>query len=348
MTTVRRFPTTCRPPFWARGGHAQTILGHILPSPDPALSTDDQARRVEVDLGGDDRLVVFALPPTGPPTGVRVHLFHGLSGDTDSDYMRRSAAHLRAAGHEVWAVNHRGCGVGEGLASAPYHSGKTEDMQAVLAASRTEAPERTHVVAGFSLSGNMALLGAARGFDPAPDAIVAINPPVDLFRATEDMNRGVCRLYQLRFIRRLRRAVKKRERLGTLKQSYTIPLRSTMLEFDDLFTAPECGFESGLDYYRQCSSGPHLDAITTPTVIVTAADDPFVSPEMFDQELARDVFLHIEPHGGHVGYVERQAGAWVRWLDAALVWYVDQLVATVERGPRSPSPSERGHSSASL
>ncbi len=253
-------------------------------------------------------------------------LLHGLSGDANSDYMRRAAAALGARGHGVWAVNHRGCGIGGGLAARPYHSGRSEDLQAVLTASRRDAPELVHIVVGFSMSGNIALLHAAEHRTPAPDGILAVNPPVDIGRASADMGRGWSRLYQLRFVWRLRREVRARERAGMTRGRYSIPLRTTMLEFDDLFTAAECGFADGADYYRTCSTVSRLAAIETPTVILTAADDPFVDPRVYENApRSACVHLHVEPAGGHVGYVARRGMRIERWLDGALVHYVEAL-----------------------
>ena len=43
----------CMPPLWAPSGHAQTLLGHLLPSPMLKL----EGKRVEIDLPDGDRLV---------------------------------------------------------------------------------------------------------------------------------------------------------------------------------------------------------------------------------------------------------------------------------------------------
>jgi hypothetical protein len=283
-----------------------------------------------VELADGDRLMV------GQRTGssaVRVLLFHGLSGDINSDYMRRAAAKLGQRGHGVWAVNHRGCGTGRELASHPYHSGVTDDLQAVLAASRRQAPHLLHLVVGFSLSGNLALLHAAEQRPEQPDGLIAVNPPVHLERATLDLQRGLNRLYELRFMIRLRRAVRDWQLRNPGRPRYRIPWTCSLLEFDDRFTAPECGFSSGLDYYRRCSSVAHLGEIRVPSVILSAADDPFVNPEVFARvPRSEQVLFHLEGSGGHVGYLSKGSWGWQRWLDQALVHYVEELA----RQARSP------------
>lgn len=322
---MERYPIPCTPPLWARGGHPQTILAHLLPSRAPRLESVAGTASREIALPDGDRLVAWTRPGT---SGVRVILMHGLSGDANADYMRRAAAALSAEGHGIWAVNHRGCGEGAGLAREPYHSGKTEDLSAILEASRREAPELRQVVVGFSLSANLALLHAARHESPPADGIVAVNPPVDIEATSVAIGRGLSRVYERRFLWRIRRAVAERQAAGLTKGTYDLPWSLSLLEFDDRFTAPECGFENGLDYYRRCSSLPRLPAVETPSVLITSEDDPFVDPASLRvAPRSPHVFLHLEPSGGHVGYLARGAGArpWNRWLDGALVHYVRQL-----------------------
>lgn len=321
-----RYPVPCRPPPWAHGGHAQTCFGHLLPASGAPPSRRVGARRVEVALADGDRLVAHALPAEGPASGVRVHLFHGLSGDADVDYMRRSAAVLTAGGHEVWAVNHRGCGAGRGLAARPYHSGSSADLAAVLAASRAEAPERRHLALGFSLSGNALLLMAAEARAPWLAGLIAVNPPLDLARTAADIHRGLCRLYELRFLLRLRRAIAERQRAGLVSRAYRIPALASLRELDDLYTAPEGGFADSADYYARCSAGPRLGAITTPGVVLTAGDDPIVAAAVFHAAAwPASLFLHVEPCGGHVGYLTRDGLGARPWLDGALAHYVAAL-----------------------
>lgn len=333
LPPIRRYGRACTPPAWARGGHAQTLWAHFLPAGAPRIGRG--LRRRVVELPDGDRLLAFEREGA---SDVRVLLLHGLSGDVNSDYLRRAAAVLAARGHGLWAVNHRGCGAGRGLAARPYHSGRSEDLAALLEASRNAAPALLHLVIGFSLSGNLALLQAARGPGTPADGILAVNPPVDLERASIDVGRGWNRVYERRFVLRLRREVRQRERDGLLAGPHAIPRSASLVDFDELFTAPQCGFADARDYYRRCSSLPHLASVSTPAVILTAADDPFVDPRAYEGvELPPDVLLHVERSGGHVGYIERSGPGWSRWLDGALAHYVEEL-ATRARAARRPSP----------
>ena len=322
LNSMQPYEVPCRAPWYARGGHGQTLFGHLWPSSGRAF-TPAEDREFEVALADGDRLRVFERPGT---SDLRVLLFHGLSGDANADYMRRSAQVLQRAGHGIWSVNHRGCGSGAGLARGAYHSGRSEDMAAVLAASRAQDPGLKQLVIGFSLSGNVGLLLAGRGEGTQPDALIAVNPPVDLGRTSVDIGRGFNRIYELRFILRMKRDLERRQAAGLTSTEYEIPASASLIEFDNLFTAPECGFRNGADYYHKASSLLHLKNIELPSVILSAADDPFVQPVVYRGiPLSPRVHLHMEPSGGHIGYLDRGDRGGSRWLDGALMHYVEEL-----------------------
>ncbi len=119
----------CEKPKWAPTGHAQTILGHLLPSP----KLTHKGRRIEIPLPDGDRLIGFIQEGTSKTI---VYIFHGLAGSTDSTYMHRTAILAQKQNHTVFIVNHRGCGEGAGLAKNPYHSGRAEDLSAAITAGR--------------------------------------------------------------------------------------------------------------------------------------------------------------------------------------------------------------------
>ena len=79
----------------------------------------------------------------------------------------------------------------------------------------------------------------------------------------------------------------------------------TLIDFDDRYTAPLHGFRNAIDYYQQCSSLNFVEAIKTPTLIVNAKNDPFLSEACYPhQMLKKHPFVAFEDpgFGGHVGF----------------------------------------------
>jgi predicted alpha/beta-fold hydrolase len=262
-----------------------------------------------IDLQDGDHLSVAV---THGSTQLCVYLFHGLSGSADSDYMVNAQAELSQDGHTVVRVNHRGCGQGLGLARQPYHSGRGDDVSAVIEWGRKRWPAKKHVAIGFSLSGNalLCLLTGIRGVC-LPDAAITINAPIDLALTAQRLRRGLNNLYDTRFVLRLRKAVKDRA---------SIPMWVSLERFDDLYTAPAGNFKDRFDYYDSCSTQNHLQKIGVPTLILTSGDDPIVPVSCYQNvKVSSFARLRIEASGGHMGYLDSQAFAQGRdWLAQAI------------------------------
>lgn len=313
--TIKLLP--CQPPFWARDGHAQTMLGHLIPSP----RLPQPGERVELPLPDGDRLVArwFENPR---PSHTTVSVFHGLGGSTDAGYMHRTALLALAQGHHALLVNHRGSGEGAGLARGTPHSGRAEDVSSALEWVRAKRPEDRHIAVGFSMSGNalLLLLSGARG-RVLPDRAVAVNAPIDLDDAALRLERGLNRIYDVRFVNELRRDMEFRRARGLITRDVPVPRRATLRDFDDLYTAPLNNFRDRADYYATCSTQARLGTIQVPTFILTASDDPFVNAEGYrSAQPSRSVTMHIEKIGGHMGYLSSRPtplGS-TRWMDYAL------------------------------
>ena len=80
---------------------------------------------------------------------------------------------------------------------------------------------------------------------------------------------------------------------------------NSIWEFDDKLTAPLHGFDGAEDYYTKCSSINFIEKISVPTLVVNAANDPFLSPSCYNKvpfEKSTNVFFEIPETGGHVGF----------------------------------------------
>jgi uncharacterized protein len=297
-------------------------MGHFIPS----RTVEPPWERLNLKLPDGDALRIRLVPGR---TKVVVHLFHGLGGSADSDYMRRSAARFWSMGHSVMAINHRGAGEGAGLAVKPYHMGATSDVAAMIQVGRGFFPEHLHVAIGFSLSATALLLLLSRDRESGlalPDRAMAVNPAVDLEKASRRMGQGLNRMYDQRFVLMLKRQIRERWEFGLMPDEPKFPRFMSLRAFDELYTAPESGFRNRADYYARCTCTDHLCKITTPTVILGSQDDPFATISDLDGvPLSDAVHLHSERFGGHMGYLSQNI-AGRRWMDYALDHYLNALI----------------------
>jgi hypothetical protein len=123
-----------------------------------------------------------------------------------------------ARGLEVWTENHRGCGLGRGLAKGSYHCGVAGDLGAVFTEARHQGSGPV-LALGFSLSGNALLLNLGDGYDgphPKPDRAIAVNPPVNLGSCSHLLGSATNRPYDLYFVNSALNGVRNRESDGLI------------------------------------------------------------------------------------------------------------------------------------
>ena len=85
--------------------------------------------------------------------------------------------------------------------------------------------------------------------------------------------------------------------------------------FDDRYTAPHHGFDGASDYYHRASAMRVIDRIARPALIISAADDPFVPPEIFraPQVVGQPAHHHHRPAARRPLRLRRGA-KWIRRL----------------------------------
>jgi predicted alpha/beta-fold hydrolase len=246
----------------------------------------------------------------------RILILHGLEGGLHSHYVK---ATFREGMERGWAVDlllFRTCGSEQNRLTRSYHSGETGDPRFVLGRLLEEFPSAPIGLLGVSLGGNVLCKLLGEEGDALPHAVagaVAVSVPFDLARASRHLGRGFGVVYERNFLRSLiPKALEKIRRHPELRELDRVRRARTIWEFDDLFTAPLHGFTSAADYYTRASSIRFLKDIRRPTLLLSAADDPFLPPDVLDdvRAVAREnPSLEIEFHdrGGHVGFT---AGRW--------------------------------------
>lgn len=240
-------------------------------------------------------------------------VLHGLEGDSTRGYMMGMVKALNCSGWDAVAVNFRGCSGEPNRLLRMYHSGDTEDLDSVILAVGQENPYEVIALIGFSLGGNVILkyLGErGRDLHPSIKTAVTISVPCDLKACSKCLEELRNRLYLKRFLKLLHEKISSKARLfpESISDNEYATI-TTLKEFDDRYTAPIHGFLSADDYYVKSSSSQFLSSIAVPTLLINAADDPFLSDSCYPHRQAEknpNLFLEIPKHGGHCGFMLRR------------------------------------------
>lgn len=314
-------------------GHLMTLAAWAWPRTWPRLPAPD-VRLLRVDAETQVRVDCYWQPRRlERPTIVGLH---GLEGSSDSHYLRGLADKAFARGWNVVLINQRNCGGTEHLTPGLYHSGLIADPLAALAQLHADTPMTRLAIVGYSLGGNLTLrLAAELSTRPVlPLAAVAtVCPTVDLSLCVDAIDqRPENAVYRWHFLLGLKARLRRKAALFPDRYT-TAPLRriTTVRAFDDAYTAPHNGFGTAANYYAQATSLRTMPDIGIPSLILTAADDPFVPVSQFSrQEITSNPHVEVRVcrHGGHCGFVARET-EWFDgyWAESTVLDFVESRIA---------------------
>ena len=293
--------STYRPPAWLRGGHMQTIHPALFRKVAPVT-----LRRERLELEDGDFLDLEWSGCDSPRLAI---LCHGLEGGPRAAYMQGMARALVKRGWDALAWSFRGCSDEPNRLASFYHSGKTEDLDAVVRHAARAHPAEKIDLLGFSLGGNLVLKYVGeRGTDIAPHIhrAVAFSVPCELACSSAKLSEWHNRIYMERFLRTLRAKVReKHPRFPAELDISGLESMRTFAEFDGRFTAPLHGFADAEDYWKRSSCRRFLPGISIPTLLVTAKNDPILGSACYpyaEAEGSASFHLETPSDGGHVGF----------------------------------------------
>ena len=321
------------------GGHWQTLYAWAKPRAFPRLPEPEERF---FDPAPDARVLAHCHWHPDPRAHPTLLLLHGLEGSSTVHYMRGMADKAWAAGWNVVRLNQRNCGGTEHLSKGLYHSGLTHDPLFVLRELLERDALPSLAVAGYSLGGNLALRMAGElgtGAPPQLRAICAVSPTMDLSVCVTALERGSNYPYQWNFVRNLK--ARMRRKAAAFPADFSLePLGRiwTIRQFDEAYTAPHHGFRDATDYYHRASAMRVLDRIMLPTLIITAANDPFVPPGPFTEPIVREnqhITAVVTAEGGHCAFLERGAESATEPYDG---YWAEREVVRFASAHRGPSP----------
>jgi len=286
-----------------------------------------EKRLIEVEAGV--QVLCHCHWQTDRENALTVIIVHGLEGSSESQYMLGIAAKGMAAGMNVVRMNQRNCGGTDALSPTLYHSGRSQDIAAVAKNLQLQDRISRFALAGFSMGGNLVLKLAGewgKGGPPQFRAVAAVCPSMNLAASADALHIPANRLYEYYFMWQLRRRLRAKARFfprvfDTSRMRGVTSLR----DFDDKVTAHYCGFEGASDYYERSAAANVVDRIAVPTLILHAANDPFIRilPETRRKILSNPHITFVETEdGGHCSFLAQPDGDDGRWAERQVVEFL--------------------------
>jgi predicted alpha/beta-fold hydrolase len=297
-----------------------TIAPSLLASTPGSAGQEGEAVTVRVSV--DTCLLAYCHFHSQSGNRPTILLVHGLEGSSQSVYIVRLAGKAFARGANVVRLNLRNCGDSLHLTPTLYNAGQSEDILAVVDWLVEQKKLSDLFLVGYSLGGNLILKAAAEldGRLPFVSGICAISPSIDLAACVNAMEKGVNRLYDWNFVRRLREKIVRKQRL--FPERYDLAKLSgvrTVRSFDDLYTAPDAGYTGAAEYYRCASALPLIKSIAIPTLMIAAQDDPIVPFGLFSSIETDCVRLLAPRYGGHGAFISGDGRSDRFWVDAKVL-----------------------------
>ncbi len=227
---------------------------------------------------------------------------HGMEGSSEDWYIKRCGTCLADHGYSTLVINLRGCSDSKQTPKKTYHSGMSEDLSVVIDHLLANYNYHEINLVGFSIGGNIVLKYLAEQSQSGSEHLKYLNKAV-VFSAPLDLKSSADALAQAQGKIYMRHLMYK---LGKKLNKNLLHIKS-FHEYDRLYTAPTHGFLDEHDYWQQASSKKLLKNIRKKTLIVSAADDPFLGPECFPyEEVAANPYLSLKvpEYGGHLGFMQ--------------------------------------------
>lgn len=313
-----------KPAWWLTNPHAQTIYPTMMHRQQAPINHSERINLPD----GDFIDLAWATNGLDANTPL-VILLHGLGGSVNSVYVSSLLRALNQTGVRGVLMHFRGASEEPNRLPRAYHSGDTADFDFLINKLNREEPHTRKAAIGISLGGNVLLkwLGET-GSQSLIHAAVAVSVPFQLNIVADRINQGFSRIYQYYLLQSLRNFFTRKLSQENFQLPY--PHRSLaslkcFWTFDEYVTAPLHGFENVHTYYREASSKQYLHRITTPTLILHASDDPFMTPEILPKanELSESTILELSSHGGHVGFITGNIpGKPEYWLEKRIPQYL--------------------------
>lgn len=335
-----------RPTRGLGGSHLQTVLGPYLGAPRlpatiqhkiPLSDGDSVTLHENRPIQTSDNSSLANGSDLADSPEVAIVSVHGLAGCNQSGYVRRLAKLANQRGWVSYRMDMRGAGDSGVGSTYLYHAGRSDDVVAAIEFVRLKNPNAKIFLCGFSLGGSIALHLLCEHSEAASRLLhgaVAVCPPLDLNGCSQNLRRGLNRIYDHTFARALWNVLQDRPKVQQhMGEKFPKRRPTTLYDFDNLVTAPLGGYESAAHYYNRFSTVNRVGEIEVPTLVIASQDDPLIP---FDTTAgaswSASTQLFASEHGGHLGFIGKSGCEPYfqgnRWLEQAILHSINGQIST--------------------
>lgn len=253
-------------------------------------------------------------------------LCHGLSGNSNSSYIRSMANTLHTYDWSVAVLNNRGMFCNTSIDN--YHVGDTTDIAQTIKYFSSKNYVENIILLGFSMGGNILLkyLGEKGSkISPKIKAAIAYSSPIDVPSAADECEKKPTRWICLKVLRDIQEKLSlKRDILKSHVDIDRVLAANNWKEFDNSYIAKLHSFENYKDYRINASSKPFLNDIKVKTLIISARDDPALSIECYPKNEIKNnlnIFCEYPKTGGHLGFLNLKTQG-IQWTERRALSFI--------------------------
>ena len=302
------------PPWYLRSGFVQTIFGALRPRHAYAWELHERP------LADGDFQDIATI---GPPAAPLICIVPGMGGNWQSASINHVVQQFLHDNWQLAVINHRGFGRRINQVVQNTHAGAYNDIACGIAHIAALRPGVPVYAVGLSLGASQLLNYVANCPDNGLQAIAAVATPFNLHIAEQ----VTPKLYQRYILRDIQQHY-----LAKLELGMDLPLSAaqiqrlhTFRQLDEALTAPLHGYPDADTYYTQCSCLQRLGQVVTPSLLISALDDPFYRPDALPtrQQLGAHMQQLVFAYGGHLGLWSHHADGHLHpyWAHAVMRYF---------------------------
>ncbi|KAM3131088.1 hypothetical protein pb186bvf_016786 [Paramecium bursaria] len=268
--------------------------------------------------------------PTQKPL---ILITHGLTGGSDSNYIKDAAQRLKQLGYQVVCFNQRGVAKCS-LATSRYHfHGCTKDLEEVIDYLHENNQGRQIIGVGFSIGANLMLKYAGQqGKNCKIDRIISIANPYNLLTCSHNILKFSNWVYDMSITKNFKWLLSQHQHsLKELEPTKGISIEKGLKakntwEFDEYITRRLFDFKSPTELYEYIGCENVIHNVQVPTLCIHSKDDPIVPEKIIPQDKLlsnKYITLLTTNRGSHVEWLTGIKPR--RWIMDLIINYLDSI-----------------------